>query len=77
MVSVAWSPDGSRIAAGGSDQIVHLFDVSRGRELVNLHGHIGRVTSLRFTNDGRSLISTSLDGSVRIWDRGDERTRTD
>ena len=74
MISVAWSPDGARIAAGGSDQIVHLYDAVRGRELLNLHGHIGRVTSVRFTSNGRSLISTSSDGTARVWEREDERT---
>lgn len=73
MLSVAWSPDGSRLAVGGADEIVHLYDVARARELVNLHGHIGRVTSVCFTHDGRSLISTSSDGTVKVWGRGERR----
>jgi len=76
MTAVAWDPDGSRLAAGGADQIIHMYDVTRARELVNLHGHVGRVTSLRYTSDGGSLISTSSDGTVKVWDGG-RRTRPD
>jgi WD40 repeat protein len=30
--------------------------------------HAGRITDLRFTPDGKALLSASNDGSVRLWD---------
>jgi WD40 repeat protein len=73
MSAVAWSGDGARIAAGGSDGIVRLLDVATGRETIALHGHVSGITSLRFGRGDASLVSTSLDGTARIWerDRGD------
>lgn len=66
--AAAWSHDGTRIAFGGSDAIVHLLDPSTGRDIVELHGHVAGLTSLQFTDDDE-LLSSSLDGTVRLWDR--------
>ncbi|KZV88487.1 WD40 repeat-like protein, partial [Exidia glandulosa HHB12029] len=33
-----------------------------------LEGHSGAVTSVSWSSDGRRIVSSSLDGSVRIWD---------
>jgi eukaryotic-like serine/threonine-protein kinase len=70
MYSVAWSRGGTRIATGGSDGIVHLFEPASAREAMSLHGHVSRVTSLQFSYDDVRLLSTSTDGTIRIWDAG-------
>lgn len=75
MTAVSWSRDGSRLAGGGTDDIVRIFDPALGREVAALHGHIGRVTSLRFTKGDAALISTSRDGTVRMWEAGAENGR--
>src|SRR5262249_54059623 len=33
-----------------------------------LRGHTGAVTAVAFAPDGRSLVSASQDGSVKVWD---------
>lgn len=33
LYSVSFSPDGERIAAGGGDGLVHLWEVKSGREI--------------------------------------------
>lgn len=73
--SVAWSADGTRIAAGGSDGIVRLYDADSGHEVMSLHGHVSGITSLQFCRNDSLLTSTSLDGTVRIWDSRASATR--
>lgn len=68
MTAVAWSADGTRLAAGGADDNVRLYDLAFGREVVTLHGHVGRITSLRFVQGDEALISTAADGTVRLWE---------
>ena len=49
VLSVAYSPDGQRIAAGAMDGSVAVFDVNQGRLLHMLEGHKMPVRSLAFS----------------------------
>ena len=42
---------------------------------MTLHGHRTEVASVAFSADGTRLVSTSLNGTVRLWDAvpADER----
>lgn len=70
-VSDSFSPDGKFIAGtGGSDpggNAVSIWDATTGREVITLSGHTGGVMGLAFSPEGKSLASTSLDGTVKIW----------
>ena len=48
--------------------IVNLDAADRPRQMVSLEGHKGRVSSLAFTSDGRTLVSASIDKTIRVWD---------
>ena len=65
--SVAWSPDGTRLASGSGDETVKVWDTSNGRELVTLRGHTAVILAVGWSADGKSLASASNDGTVRIW----------
>jgi hypothetical protein len=65
--SVAWSPDGRRIASGSWDNTVRVWDAESGRELRTLRGHTGSVESVAWSPDGRRIASGSMDYTVRIW----------
>lgn len=66
--SVAFNPTGGVFAAGYSDAMVRLWDVSTGREILRLEGHTGSVYSVHFNPDGKILASGSSDNTVRLWD---------
>jgi WD40 repeat protein len=46
---------------------VRIWDVASGRELYVLTGHRDRVNGVTFAPDGRSVLSTSDDGTIRLW----------
>lgn len=66
--SVAYSPDGKRIASGSCDNTVRLWDADSGRELLTLQAHDDFVTAVAFSPDGCRLASGSSDETIRIWD---------
>ncbi|MDR1149265.1 MAG: hypothetical protein LBK66_11605 [Spirochaetaceae bacterium] len=65
--SVAWSPDGLKIASGAGDDTVRIWDAENGRELHTLTGH-HIVESVAWSPDGHRIASGSRDETVRIWD---------
>lgn len=62
------SADGSRVATGGEDGSVRLWDANTGAELRLLAGHTTPVKSVSFSPDGTRLVSVCSDGCVRVWD---------
>ncbi len=66
--SVAFSPDGKRLASGSMDGTVKLWDSGSGQEQLTLKGHANRVLSVAFSPDGKRLASSSLDQTVKLWD---------
>jgi eukaryotic-like serine/threonine-protein kinase len=75
VLGVAFSADGARVASGGQDGKVKVWDAATGKQLpLNLKGHSAGVTSVAFSRDGKLLASASNDKTVTIWDAvtGDE-----
>jgi hypothetical protein len=67
--SVAYSPDGRRIASGSfDDTIIKIWDAESGRLLQTLTGHTDEVQCVEYSPDGRRIASGSFDGIIRIWD---------
>ncbi len=64
--ALAFSPDGSLIAAGIGEDI-RIWDTGSGSPHCNLTGSPGVVKSIIFTPNSRSLITLATDGIIRIW----------
>jgi WD40 repeat protein len=68
--TLAFAPDGHRLATAGWDKEVKLWDVATGQEVLSLEGHEGGVLAVRFSPNGRWLASGGFDHHLRLWDGG-------
>ncbi|KAL8364758.1 hypothetical protein RB595_003843 [Gaeumannomyces hyphopodioides] len=66
--SIAFSPDGQRLASASGDNTVKLWDAATGACLQTLEGHSDSVNSIAFSPDGQRLASASSDKTVKLWD---------
>ena len=67
VLSVAYSPDGTRIISGSEDNTIKIWDANTGECLKTLEGHSGWVRSVAFSPDGTKIISGSFDDTIKIW----------
>lgn len=65
--SLAFHPDGESLAVA-LEWGAKIYDVKERTERAALKGHAGRVTSIAYSPDGRTLATASWDQSVRFWD---------
>ncbi|EUC60384.1 vegetative incompatibility protein HET-E-1 [Rhizoctonia solani AG-3 Rhs1AP] len=67
ILSLALSPDGTRVAIGCLDNTVSILSAYDGLVQVGpLQGHPNSVNSVAFSPDGGRIVSASL-GSIRVW----------
>ena len=78
--SVAFSPDGKLLAAGGWERKVHIWD-STGRDptdwkhIQQFPDSTGSPESIAFSPDGRRLAWGGTDSTVKVWDLLSKETR--
>jgi WD40 repeat protein len=63
---ISWSPDGKKLAVVGVSRI-HEIDVLTG-ELRELYRHKDEASCVRYSHDGKWIVSGGSDDVIRVWD---------
>lgn len=66
--TVAWSSDGTVIAAGNTDGHIQLSRATTGEVINHLQSHRSPINALAWSPDGRYLVSGNGDGAIRVWE---------
>ncbi len=65
---VAFDPRGERIASGGYDQTVRVWDLATGNPLATTQARSGAVFGLAYSPDGRRIAAGYTDMAVKLFD---------
>ncbi|KFK40411.1 hypothetical protein AALP_AA3G370200 [Arabis alpina] len=72
VTTCAWDRDGKRIAGGIGDGSIQIWSIKPGwgsrPDIYVGKAHTDDITSVKFSSDGRILLSRSFDGSLKVWD---------
>ncbi|KAJ0250207.1 Transducin family protein / WD-40 repeat family protein [Hirschfeldia incana] len=68
LVKIVYHRVNGLLATVANDFVIRLYDVVALRMVREFRGHTDRITDLCFSEDGKWLLSSSMDGSFRIWD---------
>ncbi|HVY68825.1 MAG TPA: c-type cytochrome domain-containing protein, partial [Verrucomicrobiae bacterium] len=66
--SIAYSPDGGKIAVGSTGGEVRVYNTSDGKRAATLKNHGGAVFSIVFNPSGKRVATGGYDGLVREFD---------
>ena len=69
ILTVAYSPGGTKIVSGGTDGTLKLWDAETGSSAKSsVKGHEVTIQSVAVSGDGTQIVSGGRDGAVRLWD---------
>ncbi|KAG8363632.1 hypothetical protein BUALT_Bualt19G0042600 [Buddleja alternifolia] len=68
LVKIVYHRYNGLLATVADDLVIRLFDVIALRMVRKFEGHSDRITDICFSEDGKWLLSSSMDGTLRIWD---------
>ena len=67
MIALALNADGSRLACGGADNAIHVFETATGKQELLIEQHADWIMALAFDPAGARLASASRDKSARVF----------
>jgi WD40 repeat protein/DNA-binding SARP family transcriptional activator len=73
--SLAWSPDGRRIAAGSEDGTTPIWNSRTGALTATLFGHSAGQYHVAWSSDSTRLVTGSFDGTANVWSVTDAGVR--
>lgn len=65
--ALAYAPDGSRLASGGQDNVIMVWEPQSGAQLKRLRSHSSHVRALTWGPTGELLLSGGRAGQVKLW----------
>jgi len=68
VLSVAWSPDGTHIAAACGDKTIRVWSTATERLVSAYHFHAEWSSHIAWSPDGRYLASAHSDHTAQVWD---------
>jgi WD40 repeat protein len=75
-VAVAFSPDGSLVAASAGEGSIDVCDAATGKPKFALLGRTGQGQRLAFSSDGKALAAVAADGAIQTWAVADGKPLT-
>ena len=70
MLNVTYSEQAKLAATSciGTDRSIRLCHLETGKAVIKMIGHTDKIVSVCFSTDGKRLLSSSYDATVRLWD---------
>ncbi|KAF5822356.1 putative transcription factor WD40-like family [Helianthus annuus] len=68
VVKIVYNRSNGLLATVTDDLVIRMFDVVALKLVRKFEGHTDRITDICFSEDGKWLMSSSMDGTLRIWD---------
>ncbi|RUS31073.1 Utp21 specific WD40 associated putative domain-containing protein [Jimgerdemannia flammicorona] len=68
VTSIIFQHESDLLGVASDDLCIRIIDVETQKIVREFWGHMNRVTDMTFSPDGRWIISSSLDSTIRTWD---------
>jgi eukaryotic-like serine/threonine-protein kinase len=66
--ALAFDPEGEKLATGGRNGAVKVWDTHTGAKLFEVAGHSGSVVAIAYAPDGKTLATAGGDKTIKLWD---------
>ncbi|MGH9878023.1 MAG: WD40 repeat domain-containing protein [Nitrososphaerales archaeon] len=66
--TLAFSPDSNVLAIENAKHAIELWNITSRIRIHTLEGHVGNITDIGFSPDGKTLVSEELDRIKILWD---------
>ncbi len=68
ILAIAVSADGKKLAAGGCDRLIRVWDLPTGKLEHSIENHADWILGIAFSPDAKTLFTSSRDKTAKVWD---------